>query len=148
MIVMERQREEIPVNIERLRDQWRTEGLYPEEPYEPRYKSLGRDRPADALDEDAPIDVAAVLAHEPHRPARRRAASDETIESLREEIRQIRETHTRELQEIKEAYLLELRSVKGLALDIASLVCELVDEVRGKKEKGFWSRFRRRWKES
>ena len=131
---MEQEPAETPVNIIRLREQWKAEGIYPEEGSEPAADGEGGNG------SDAAFGIIA-LAGAPRRGQAkpvRRAAAEAAMESLREEIKELRETYTRELQELKESHLLELRNLKGQELDLASLVYELAEELRSRKQRRRW----------
>ena len=131
---MEQEPAETPVNIIRLREQWRAEGIYPAEGSEPAVDGEGGNGSNAAIDI---IALSGSAARSQTKPARR-PASDAAIESLRDEIRELKETYSRELQGLKESHLLELRNLKGQELDLASLVYELAEELRSPKPKRRW----------
>ena len=132
---MEQEPVETPVNITRLREQWRAEGIYPAEGSEPAVDGEGGNGSNAAFDI---IALSGSAARSQTKPARRSGASEAAIESLREEIRELKETYSRELQELKESHLLELRNLKGQELDLASLVYELAEELRSPKPRRRW----------
>jgi len=130
---MEREHSDLPINIERLRKQWLADGLRPTERLEPA-PDVG-----DNGSDKAPVSETLVQPAERSgngsrsKQARRAPASEDAIEALREEV-----------QRLKEAHLFELRSLKGLTLDIASVVCDLAERLTERKPKRPWYRVRRR----
>ena len=126
---MEREHSELPINIERLRKQWLSEGLSPSELLE-----LAPDAGGNGSEKTAVIEVAERSGNGGRtKQVRRASASEDAVEALREEIHQL-----------KEAHLFELRSLKGLTLDIASVVCNLAERLTQVKPKRPWYRFWRR----
>jgi hypothetical protein len=142
---MEQEREALPLNIERLREEWKAQGLYPEKPMEPQPDESG-DNGFDELSYQEPIEVRAVFgAGAAHRANVENRASEmeEAIKSLKDEIHDLKESQAKDLQEFRESYLLELRNLKGQELDLASLVYELTEELRQDKTKKSWFRLKK-----
>jgi hypothetical protein len=139
LAAMEREHDELPINLERLREQWKELGLTADETYRPQRLSSGR------IDYDEePIEVAAVYDNADYENHPR--SVHEIIDSLRQELEDTKEAFAKELTDTKESHLLELRSLKGLTLDLASLVYELTDEVRKDKDEAKKSWFKRKKK--
>lgn len=137
--VMEREHEDLPINLERLREQWKELGLTPDETHRPPRIHSGK------FDYDEePIEVAAILDNPDYNINSHRQSVHEIIDSLRQELEQTKEAFEKQLSDTKESHLLELRSLKGLTLDLASLVYELTDEVRKDKDQGKKSWFKRK----
>ncbi|MDO8682590.1 MAG: hypothetical protein Q7N50_03820 [Armatimonadota bacterium] len=133
------QKYELPINIERLREQWKEEGLYPSDEYRPPNPAVG-----EKVFDEEPIEVAAVFDNDSYGDPSRPATPNAAIEAMQEEIQAMRETFARELQDTKDSYLLELRSLKGLTLDLASLVYEVTEDIREEKSKKPWYKLRRK----
>jgi len=134
---MEDERDELPINLERLREQWKELGLEPDEAYRPPRLSSGKVE----YDEE-PIEVAAVFDND-YRTGRR--SIEDVIDTLRRELEETREAFAKELQQTKESHLLELRSLKGLMLDLASLMYEMIEEMKkDRSERSSWFRIRRK----
>ena len=130
--VMERERNELPVNIERLRKQWLSEGLYPAEPGHTASLTAEDNGAEKPVASEATAVVTAPSGNGSRaKQAHRQGASDEAIGELREEV-----------QRLKESHLFELRSLKGLTLDLASVVCELAEQLTQRKRP--WYRFWRK----
>jgi len=125
---MERENDDLPINLERLREQWKELGLTPDETYRPPRLSSGK------IDYDEePIEVAAVFDNADYGNGHRQSVH-EIIDALRQELEETKDAFAKELTDTKESHLLELRSLKGLTLDLASLVYELTDEMRKDKD--------------
>ncbi|MDO8587663.1 MAG: hypothetical protein Q7T82_11560 [Armatimonadota bacterium] len=135
---MERERDELPINLERLREQWKELGLVPDETYRPQRLTAGR------IDfDEEPIEVAAVFDNDDYQGGPRRTVRD-VIESLRQELEETKDTFAKELRQTKESHLLELRSLKGLTLDLASLVYELTEEMKKDRARRPWYRIKKK----
>ena len=129
---MEQEYDETPMNIVRLREQWKSEGIYPAEDAEASGEK------AEATVQDRQVDIITMSAggSKTHaKPPRRTGVSDAAIDSLREEIKKLSDTYSRELKDMKDSHLLELQNLKGQERDLASLVYELTEELRKEKRK-------------
>lgn len=77
--------------------------------------------------EDAAMDQAVTERHARSAETRDLMA---VVQSLSDEIEQLKQSHARQLQQMKDMLLLELRNLKEQDLDLTSFVYELAEEIR------------------